>query len=359
MNYMLIALVLSLVLFIFSVFKKFGKRWRKFALLFLSFCLIVLTGFGYLFPFNPTPEPKGDKEVLTADAFYRHETAFPKMQTGKGEREIPVRVWYPRGAKEKSQPLLVFSHGSFGVSLSNETLFRELASRGYVVVSLDHPHHSFSTTLSDGQAVRVDGGFLKDVMGLQKSTDIQANLAALRGWLEIRVEDMNFVLDTILDGQGNNDFEKYVDPGRIVLSGHSLGGSAALAVGDNRHEQVRAVVALESPFIHDIEGVAGESYVFSDGEYPIPVAHIYSDAVYPHIAADTLYKQNYSLIKADDARFLNTHITGVGHLGLTDLALVSPALTNWLDSGLDTRRPPETLVELNGYVVDFLATYNG
>ncbi len=43
-------------------------------------------------------------------------------------------------------------------------------------------------------------------------------------------------------------------PARIGVMGHSLGGSAALCIGRQRPD-VQAVLALESPFMCDIEGV--------------------------------------------------------------------------------------------------------
>jgi hypothetical protein len=39
------------------------------------------------------------------------------------------------------------------------------------------------------------------------------------------------------------------------------------------------------------------------------------------------------------------------------MALLSPFLTNMLDRGLDTRKAPETLLELNRYVLEFLDEY--
>ncbi|MGX7078006.1 hypothetical protein [Globicatella sanguinis] len=61
-----------------------------------------------------------------------------------------------------------------------------------------------------------------------------------------------------------------------------------------------------------------------------------------------------SVDSANDPRFVNQHISGVGHIGLTDIALVSPILTNAIDDGLNQRKAPETLLELNEFVLEFL-----
>ena len=120
---------------------------------------------GYLcFPFHSPPKPSGDKVVLTDIVYYRYESDIPEMLTHNNDREIPVKVWYPEDAQKNHHPLLVFSHGSFGVYTSNETLYLELASRGYIVMSLNHPYHSFSCVMSDGRRIGADFDFMRNVM---------------------------------------------------------------------------------------------------------------------------------------------------------------------------------------------------
>lgn len=357
-NLSLIGLIISIAIFIFLIFKKFNKKWQKALVLIASFLFILLMAFRYVVPLTPAPKPTGEKEVLKDTIYYKHESKYPEMLTSDNEREIPVHVWYPKDAKENGQPLLLFSHGSFGVGDSNDTMFLELASRGYILMSLDHPHHSFFTTLSDNRRVMVDSKFMKSVISSQGSEDLKRTLESLRSWSEIRLEDINFVLDKLLDNEKDNDYEVYIDRNRIVLSGHSLGGSAALAIGRQRSSQIKALVILESPFISDIVGIDGNEYVFTKEEYPLPILHVYSDSLYPKIGEITTYAMNDRLIKSGDPKFVNRHIEGVGHIGLTDMALVSPIITNWIDGNLNKRQAPETLLELNGYVLEFLGEYN-
>ena len=169
MNLWLISLIFSIILFIFILFKKFQKKWIKGLLILTSLLLVLFMAFKYTIPLNSAPKPSGDREVLTDTIYYSHKSALPEMLTSDNEREIPVSVWYPSDIGEEKHPLLLFSHGSFGVASSNETMFLELASRGYIVMSLDHPHHSFKTTLSDGKSVMVDFKFMQNVMASQGS----------------------------------------------------------------------------------------------------------------------------------------------------------------------------------------------
>ena len=78
-------------------------------------------------------------------------------------------------------------------------------------------------------------------------------------WMGIRTADINFVIDTILSESGNNSAAQVyqlIDGSKIGVMGHSLGGSAALGIGRMRND-VKAVIALESPFLADIVGVTG------------------------------------------------------------------------------------------------------
>lgn len=311
-----------------------------------------------LFPLTPAPQPTGTYDILTEEAFYQYTTDNSEMATHGNKREVPVKVWFPKNSQPQTHPLFLFSPGSFGIAESNETLFLELASRGYVVMSLNHPYHSFRSKMSDGRKIGADREFIKSAMSSQGSKDLLGNLESLRVWSEVRVDDINAVLNQALDSQAGYNYEQYIDSERIVLSGHSLGGSAALAVGRERPEEFQALVILEAPFAADIEGIDGDRYVFTDELYPLPVLHIYSDSLYTKLDDITTYEMNVRLMRSDTPMYVNKHISGAGHIGLTDMILVTPVLTNLIDGGLNTRHAPETLLELNGYVIEFLNEYN-
>ncbi len=354
----LLLFLFSFILFVFTIFQKQIRKWKKAGLILVSLILVLFTGFRYLIPLLPPPEPTGNMEVLTDMIFYRYKSEITEMLTHGDKREVPVKVWYPKGAKENELPLLIYSPGSFGGADSNETLFLELVSRGYMVMSFNHPYHSFSSKMSDGSKIRVDFNFINEVMTSPGSKELNSTLISLNKWTDVRIDDINEVLDKILDTNSDNNYEKYIDTNRIVLSGHSLGGSAVLAVGRQKADFIRALVILESPFAKDIVGIDGNKYVFTDVEYPLPILHLYSDALYSNIDEIPQYGMNARLMKSDNPMYVNVHIEGVGHLGLTDLVLVTPVITNLIDGGLNKRNPPETLLELNGYVLRFLDEYN-
>ncbi|NLD87818.1 MAG: hypothetical protein GX633_06120 [Clostridiales bacterium] len=358
MVFRLILFLFSIALLIFIIFQKKIRKWKKAGLILVAIALVIFTGFKYVIPFNSPPDPSGDMTVLTDTVFYRYNSDIPEMLTHGNEREIPVKFWYPQDVQEGKLPLLMFSPGSFGTVDSNATLFLELASRGYIVMSLGHPYHSFTCEMSDGSSIGMDFDFINSVMASQGSEDVEGTLISLREWTRVRIDDINIVLDRVLDSNKDNDYEQYIDTKRIVLSGHSLGGSAALAIGRQRSEEIRALVILESPFVGDMTRTDGDRFVFTDKEYPLPILHVYSDSLFSKLDEVTTYEMNARLMKSDNPMYVNKHIEGVGHIGLTDMTLVSPLITNLLDRGLNKRHPPETMFELNRYVLDFLAEYN-
>lgn len=53
----------------------------------------------------------------------------------------------------RTLPLLAFSHGGHSYAAQNTALMEELASHGYVVLSLGHPYESGSVLMEDGEAI--------------------------------------------------------------------------------------------------------------------------------------------------------------------------------------------------------------
>ncbi|MDO5047772.1 MAG: hypothetical protein Q4D88_04410 [Anaerococcus sp.] len=324
----------------------------------LEILLVLFLGFKVIFPCLDGPKPSGEYKVKEDMVYYDHETKYPKMATNKLIREIPVHVYYPENLEENAHPLFLFSHGSFGVGRSNETLYYELASHGYIVMTLDHPYHSFFTTLSSGKTVFVDKDFLKELANSEGSKNLETTLEELNRWLDPRIEDINLVLDKVMDGNNDNIYEEKIDIQRIVLSGHSLGGSSVLAVGRERSRDIKGLVVLESPFAKDIVAIKNGQYVFREEEYPLAILHIYSDALWGKLDTITTYGLNDKMIKTNNLKFINKHIEGVGHVGLTDFSLTSPFLTNRIDGGLNKKKPQEALLEINELVLNFLEEFN-
>jgi len=126
-------------------------------------------------------------------------------------------------------PLVVLSPGLAFPRWTLTSLAEDLASRGYVVAGVDHTYEGAAVTFPDGRVaacVVCKGG--------TSGTAITAS----------RVSDLSFVLDRLL---ADPRYGRLVDPDRIEITGHSIGGSAAAAtmIADPR---VDAGINLDGSF---------------------------------------------------------------------------------------------------------------
>lgn len=200
---------------------------------------------------------------------------------------------------------------------------------------------------------------MQELFAEDPQSDIQQSYEYYQKWMKIRTDDINFVIDYIMTEVENNNADmvyKLVDSAKIGVMGHSLGGSAALGIGRMR-DDVTAVIALESPFMFDIEGIENEQFVFTDKIYPVPLLNVYSDSSWGILGERPQYAANYRMLFDTDATGFNVYISGVGHLALTDFALTSPFLTRILDGKKPTTETVYCLKTINKICLEFFNSY--
>jgi predicted dienelactone hydrolase len=106
-------------------------------------------------------------------------------------------------------PVVLFSPG-FGVERELYSgLVEDLASHGFVVVAIDHPHDAGIVEFPDGRVV------------------IPASQMDITRALTVRVADTRFVLTELARLARSGVFAGRLDLGHIGMFGHSLGGAAA------------------------------------------------------------------------------------------------------------------------------------
>ena len=285
-----------------------------------------------IFPQYKPLKTTGAYGVETVTYTYIDGSRIETYSNTGGPRRFTVQYWYPEDANGKC-PLVVFSHGSFGVKSSNLSLYRELASHGYVVCSIDHTYQCLFTADTDGRISLIDRGFMREILAEDAERDKMQSREYYQKWMGVRTGDLNFVIDYALSQAASGDSDPVyalIDVTKIGVLGHSLGGSAALGVGRPR-DDVGAVIALESPFMCDIVGVEDGEFVWNDETYPVPVLNIYSDSSWSHLDELPQYAANAKLLADTEATSFSVHVRGAGHLTLTDLALTSPLLTRMLN----------------------------
>ena len=284
--------------------------------------------------------------------------------TDTGEnRKITVEFWYPEKTDEK-YPLIVFSHGAFGVKVSNTSTFMELASNGYVVCSIDHPYHAAGTVDTDGKLTLGSSKFMEEV--IDANSDIyseEEQFELFKNWMSLRTDDINFVLDTILKNSGNSSEEVYgvIDTNKIGLMGHSLGGAASSQLGRER-EDISAVINIDGSMLGEYSINKNGEPLINNEPFPIPLLNFYSEYVINELIADPEFVYPNKYISSISPTAFEVCIKGSNHMSYTDLPLFSPLLANQL-SGISGGSSKATVDKyycietMNKLVLEFFNSY--
>lgn len=329
-------------------------------------------------------ETSGKYEVANSNGIIIDESRLEEFEEDGSYRELPVHVYYPANAISKeSFPIVFFSHGSFGYYESNHSTYNELASNGYVVVSMDHPYHAFYCKDTSGKVITVDTGFINDVMGINsENVDEEEILKLSSVWFDLRKKDMNFAIDTIKKSAKESDFgeEWYfenqqekdgfkkalsmVDTNKIGLMGHSLGGATAEILGRTR-DDIMAVVDLDGTMLgeqlglkdcepYEFEGkIYTKKYVINEEAYTTPILNIDNEEHHnSRIEARKIAMPYANNIVMDNAIMgYDTYFANTGHMNFTDLPLFSPILAKALGTGsVDAEKCIESM---NGLILGF------
>jgi len=184
----------------------------------------------------------------------------PYLANG-AKRELPVRFWYPASLSEDckpaeytppqvwnyfsklvgvllpevvtnscsdapitegTHPVVVFTPGYTATFTDYTFLFEDLASRGYVVASVDHTYEATAVELPGGRLVA-------SVFGSHLGGKLRGDDQALSFATSVRLGDLKFVVNELqrLNVQVNSPFAGKLDVSHIAVAGHSMGGATA------------------------------------------------------------------------------------------------------------------------------------
>ncbi len=159
---------------------------------------------------------------------------------------------------QPTYPVLIFSPGWAAVPEDYSIQIEELASHGYVVVSINHPYYSSVTVFPDGRIV----------LPIQLGDHGPLDQAAITTC----AQDILFALDQ-LESLNTNDpdgmFTGRLDLERIGVFGSSLGGGAATLSGTLDH-RIRAVVNEDAHIPPDYTPLEQPFMLFRATVAPIP-----------------------------------------------------------------------------------------
>ena len=137
--------------------------------------------------------------------------------------------------QQQSYPVILFSHGAGTTMEVQASQSEDLASHGYIVVTIDHTYASAATAFPD-----------RIVSHKEATTDFRTPEPA-EIITQIMADDSKFVIDTLEemnDGKIESIFQERLDLEQIGAIGHSVGGAVAyhLAINDRR---VKAAINLD------------------------------------------------------------------------------------------------------------------
>lgn len=318
------------------------KRWRA-LLIVASVVVWAVTVKLILFPPTRVIPTTGGHPIESFDDWVDEERADPYLDNGR-TRQLQVRIWQPADAPG-DLPVIVASHGSCGTIDNNVSLYRELASHGYTVLAIAHPGQAVRVRYRDGKSAGPSMAFLRQMSALQPQKDSEQAYAIFHEWMDIRMADLNAVMDDYEDRAGETEF---------VVLGHSLGGSAAYAMARTRDDVV-GCIALEAPCMYDIQGVENDAFVFDESDYGVPLLNLYSDSAWPHLREWGQYRNNEMFLDEDNPLYTNIHYEGTNHMGLCDLSIASPLLSAALSGGFQAADAHAQLEQMNADCVEWLA----
>jgi dienelactone hydrolase len=318
-----------------------------------------------IFPQGKSLAMTGKYQVATATYTYTDKSRTETFTSNGESREVEVEFWYPENAAGK-YPLVVFSPGSFGTRTSNTSTYRELASNGYVVSSIDHPYHSFFTTNAGGKLTLISWTFFQEAMGVNNDKyDVATKFGITQEWMKVRTGDISFALNTVLERAADSASGKVyqmIDTEKIGLMGHSLGGAAVVRVARDRHD-IDAVINLDADLIGEYSLVNGKTVVNRE-IYPVPILSIYSNDMVNLLVGikdpNNVIAGKYIAATAPHA--YEIHIAGTNHLSLTDLPITSPFLMYVLNRSVHVGGGVEAdkyavLAQMNGFALEFFNLY--
>lgn len=317
----------------------------------------------------------GVYDIAEADAILIDESRSEAFESDGSKREVPVYFFYPSNATEgETFPLVIFSHGAFGYYPSNYSTYAELASNGYVVVSVEHPYHSLFTKDTNGKTIIADSSFLNDVMGVNSEDVSEEKIFELSSqWMKLRTDDVNFVIDSVKSAAGGNTLPEswYTDGGenaditaalamtdtdKIGVMGHSLGGAAAVSVGRTRND-ISAAIDLDGTMLGEVTGVENGMDIVNDEPYPTPLLSF--DNEEHHFTSqearenDVPYANN--IVHDHAVCGFRTYIAGTGHMNFTDLPMYAPAIAKSLGTG--TVDSEKCMLAVNRTVLEFFNSF--
>ena len=272
-------------------------------------------------------------------------------------------------------PVLVFNHGFGSIGAQNVLLMEHLASHGYVVFSIEHPHQNAWVRLTAGKSASFNPeGFLYEDLTPDKPAQLEAILARLvtapdygahlqelqafmtmqakfATGLKLWLDDTDFVLDR-LQAETISAFAPLyasMDTQNLGVFGMSYGGAAA------------GMLCLEDARCKAGINMDGMQFGEHGRRFPIsrPFMLMNSDANLflepPHSGKATKFKVNEFVYRQAVGPIYSLTVADAMHMNYSDFALLMPvAKYLGMFGPVDARAMNDVM---NDYVLAFFDRY--
>lgn len=257
--------------------------------------------------------------------------------------QVAARVDAAPAKAKGGFPVVVYSHGLFLYPEQNTALATQLASHGYIVVSVAHPGDSADIRLQDGQVIATrplgqgdDERFTAAWNVLAAGADLSSRRQALISYTAAQAgtrigrtatqwrDDMVSIAEAIRDHrepQALRTILATADRQRLAFAGMSMGGAAA-AASCRRVSVCRAAVNLDG------QNFDADLY---DKSVERPLLLMLSDwpryGLLPPQPKDPEFSPNDLAYEpwasaGKDQEVLRLRLQGIRHLGFTDLGML-------------------------------------
>lgn len=200
--------------------------------------------------------PRGESGVSTKAWVADHDESVVDVlsDTAGARRRVPVRAYFPSGAKgtmtaagaiaEGAGPVLIFMHGTNGELDAHDLLARDLASQGWVVIVGAHPGLARTADYPNAPSRPISSKLQAAIAKLAGAPDTLPAVFAdpfMQQTLELLRADIRLIVASAPEQLPGVSFE------RISYGGHSMGAIVTMGVCREASSRCVAFVNLDGP----------------------------------------------------------------------------------------------------------------
>jgi dienelactone hydrolase len=228
-----------------------------------------------------------------------------------GQIDTHAEALAPLALSDRPWPVVILSPGYGAPRAAYTGLATRLASRGFVVVALDHPYESGVTELPDGQVV----GTQEILLPGERN-----RLPYMARQQDVRVADVRFVIDQLAHPESLSPPLRggRIDASKVAVIGHSFGGAAAIAASTEDPRVVAAANIDGTPYGDLPDRVLARPFLLLQSDY----------AETPH--GDFLINGNGKLLAHTTAPGFHYEIAHANHYSFTDAPFFFAPPGRWL-----------------------------